>query len=78
MDQDSWKNYQIHVLAQLDELKNHAAKANDDHARVRADICELKADIQSFKTSQKWELRILSAIWGLIVMGINAMLGRHG
>lgn len=74
MEQNSWEASQMHVMSQLEELKAHAEKANDDHARVREDLANIRADICSFKTHQKWELRILSAVWGLVVMALNALI----
>lgn len=74
MEQNSWEASQMHVMNQLQELREHAIKANDDHARVREDLANIRADICSFKTHQKWEMRLLSAIWGLVVMAINAFI----
>lgn len=77
MEQNSWDHHQIHVLAQLHELRDHAEKCDSDNKQIRDAISDLRLDIQGFKTSQKWELRILSAIWGVIVMGVNAFFGTH-
>jgi hypothetical protein len=77
MDQNSWDHHQLHVLAQLEDLKNHAEKCDGDNLKIRDAIGELRADLASFKTHQKWELRILSAIWGFIMLGANHFFGRH-
>lgn len=77
MNNEGWDKYQIHVLSEIAELKEGQKRQDEDHARVYQTLSELRSELSSMRTSQKWELRVLSAVWGLIVLGIDAIL-RYG
>lgn len=68
-DPNSWESHRMHVTKSLERLEeqneSQTAKINDIHA-----------EIVGFKTNQKWEFRVLSLLWGLMVTGINFLLGR--
>jgi len=68
--ENGWSEYKIHVMSEIQELKE---SQKDMHAQ----LSEISTQLTGFKTSQKWEARILSAFWGLIVLGINFIVGRH-
>jgi len=67
---NGWSEHKIHVLSEIKDLK-------DSQRDMHLQLHEISSQLASFKTSQKWEARILSAFWGLIVLGINFIVGRH-
>jgi len=73
----NWSKYQEFVLAELRELKESQKTNISAQIHLRDMIAEMRAEFRSLKTSQKWELRIMSAVWGLIILVINVIIGNH-
>jgi len=70
MDNNGWDQYKIHILNEIQDLKD----ASDSHGKS---LDAIQRDLAGFKTNQKWEMRIASMIWGLIMLGFNAIMGHH-
>lgn len=73
----SWREHRLHVLTELGELKSAQLRHDADTKEIMSHLSDIKADMKGFKTSQKWEIRIMSTLWGLIIMGVNAIIGNH-
>jgi len=67
---NGWDNYKIYILDELKDLKEASKKQDETLTCIQSQLTE-------FKTSQRWELRIMSAVWGLIILVVNVIFG-HG
>lgn len=67
--ENGWDEHKMHVLESLKRVE-------DQNTRQEKAINEIHAEIVGFKSNQKWEFRVLSLIWGLLVTGLNFLLGR--
>lgn len=75
---NDWESHQLLVMSALQDIKQTLKEQNKDQAEIRNEMDRIRQELAIYKTNAKWELRIMSAVWGLIIMGVNAMLGRHG
>ena len=69
-DNNGWDQYKVHVLSEIKDLK--------DMQRAQSkDLTDIKTSLSSMKTTQRWETRIASAVWGVIILAINFFIGKH-
>jgi hypothetical protein len=71
MEENNWNRYQVHVLQTLSELKR-----NDE--KHTAQLSEMNTVLSALKNSQKWEIRLISFVWGIILAGLNYIWGHIG
>jgi len=66
-DNNGWDEHKMHVMNCLSRLE-------ETQELQTTKIGEIHTEIVGFKTDQKWEFRILSVLWGLVVTGINLFI----
>ena len=71
---NGFQEYKIHILAELQDLKEGQKRQDVDHATVRESLSEIKQSLASLKNDQKWHIRVASGAWGLLVIGVDALL----
>lgn len=74
---NSWDEYKVHILAELEQLREMSESRRKDMEEVRACLGDVRADIKALRERGTWETRILSAFWGLIMAGLTFFLNRH-
>ena len=68
--ENGWAEHKLHVLSEIQDLKD----SSKEHGKL---LQEINGQLSGMRSSQKWETRILSAFWGLVVLGINLLIGKH-
>lgn len=67
---NGWDEHKLHVLKSLERLEAQGDRQETVLAKIENEMC-------GFKASQKWEVRIMSAVWGGIIILANWMWGSH-
>lgn len=67
----SWDRNEKYVLATLKRL-------DAQHEEQLKRLEDIHAAIAGFKSDQKWEFRMLSGIWAILVTAINLSLKKFG
>lgn len=75
--QNDWPEHKLHILNSLKKLEDHNQRQEVVLAKQTEQIGQIHSAITKFETNQKWEFRLLSLVWGVLVTGINYLLGKH-
>lgn len=70
----SFDEYRIHILSELKDLKEGQARQDEDHLKVRDALSDIKESIAALKNNQRWHIQIVSGVWAIVVLGIDALL----
>lgn len=71
---NDFKEYRIHILSELQELKEGQQRQDRDHALVKESLTKITSSLTKLQNDQKWHIRIASGVWAVIVLGVDALL----